>query len=396
MSATPSANRAYFPHVEGLRGAAALYVFLYHIWSSAAEDTAGLVRPWFTPTLFMQYGHFAVAAFIVISGYCLALPVAMRPERAFGVMGFFKRRARRLMPAYLLVLFASVLLYCLTAVLNNTHINAGHIAVGLALHVALIHNLFAASNEYLNGPMWSIALEVQIYVVFALLLIPVWRRFGVAAQLAVALVLGVLPHYLLHRFDWTAPWLLGLFAMGVAAAHLTARPDLARWPWMWISGGTAVVALLALLPYRDQVTSDGVILLMDVAVGVAIAAFFVAAARHERFVGARVFSTRALLVLGSFSYSLYLVHAPLLRVFAAALARAHTGTVFNVVAYVAFVPFVIGVAYAVYRVAERPFFSAFARETIDAHRAEVVLAPDAPDVPGASDAPDAALLPHRA
>jgi len=384
MSATPSANRAYFPHVEGLRGLAALYVFLYHIWSSAAEDAAGMVRPWFTPTLFMQYGHFAVAAFIVISGYCLALPVAMRPERAFSVLGFFKRRARRLMPAYLLVLFASVFLFCLTAVLKNAPINPGHIAVGFALHVALVHNLLVQTNEYLNGPMWSIALEVQIYVVFALLLIPVWRRFGVVAQLALALVLGVLPHYLLHRFDWTAPWLLGLFAMGVTAAHLTARPDLARWRWTWISGGTAIAALLALLPYRDQVTPDGAILLMDVAVGLAIAAFFVAAARHERFFAARVLSTRLLLVLGSFSYSLYLVHAPLLRVFEAALLRVHAGTLFTVVAYAALVPFVIGVAYAVFRVAERPFFSEFARETIDTHRAEVVLAPDA------------ALLPHGA
>ena len=38
--------------------------------------------------------------------------------------------------------------------------------------------------EYLNGPMWSIALECQIYVVFALLLVPVWRRFGPARSSA--------------------------------------------------------------------------------------------------------------------------------------------------------------------------------------------------------------------
>jgi peptidoglycan/LPS O-acetylase OafA/YrhL len=387
MAATPSANRAYFPHVEGLRGASALYVFLYHMWSSAVEDAAGKLPPWLALTPFMQYGHFAVAAFIVISGYCLALPVATRPERAFQAVAFFKRRARRLMPAYLLVLFLSVIPYCLAVLLRNGHISAAHISLGLALHVALIHNLFLASNEYLNGPMWSVALEIQIYVVFALLLIPVWRRFGVLAQLALALVLGLLPHFLLHSFDWTAPWMLGLFAMGIAAAQLTARPDLARrWPWAWISAVAAVVALLSLLPYRDQVTPDGALWPMDLAVGVTIAAFFIAAARREGLVPARMLSVRWLLVLGSFSYSLYLVHGPIIRVFEAALVRTHAGPAATAVAYAVFVPFVIGVAYATYRIAERPFFSTFARETIDAHRA-TVLAPDVAPL-----APDGALL----
>ena len=383
MAATPSTDRAYYPHIEGLRGAAALYVFVFHIWQSAAEDSAGTLRQWFAATQILQYGHFAVAAFIVISGFCLALPVALRPERGFGVRAFFVRRARRLMPAYVLVLFLSVIPFCLTALLQAKHISAPHIALGLAMHVALIHNLFAASNEYLNGPLWSIALEVQIYVVFALLLIPVWRRFGAAAQLGVALVLGLLPHFVFHTLDWTSPWLLGLFAMGVGAAQLTARPELLRWPWRWIAAGATVIALVAMIPYCDQITPDGAIWPMDVALGVAIAAFFVAAARDERLVPARLLSLPFFVVLGSFSYSLYLVHGPLVRVTGAALARVHAGTLVSVAAYAALVPVVLAVAYAVYRVAERPFFSAFARATVDAQRTTPIvprrtMVPDAP------------------
>jgi peptidoglycan/LPS O-acetylase OafA/YrhL len=367
VDAAPRVGRTYYPHIEGLRGVAALYVFLYHIWQAGAQNAAGTLTQLLVAAPLMQYGHFAVAAFIVISGYCLALPVAMRPERAFGVREFFKRRARRLGPAYLLVLFLSVVPFCLAAVLQGAHISVAHIALALGLHLALIHNLFNASNEYLNGPMWSIALEVQIYVVFALLLVPVWRRFGVVAQLVVALVLGVLPHVLLHRFDWTSPWLLGLFAMGVGAAALTARPELARWPWRWLSLATALAALAALAPYRDQITPDGTILLMDLTLGLAIAVFFVAAARHETFAPARVLALRPLIVLGSFSYSLYLVHGPLVRVAGAALARAHAGTLASVLVYAALVPLVLAASYAVYRVAERPFISTFARKAIDAH-----------------------------
>src|SRR5665213_1519018 len=82
----------------------------------------------------------------------------------------------------------------------------------------------SARCESSATPMWSIALECQIYVVFALLLVPVWRRFGPWAQLAVALAIGLAPQLLFRgALAYTAPWLLGLFAMGVVAARGRVR-----------------------------------------------------------------------------------------------------------------------------------------------------------------------------
>ena len=104
-------TRTYYPHVEGLRGVAAFYVFLYHIWQygiSHAGATLTSLLPYTLP--WMQFGHFAVSAFIVISGYCLGLPVAQRLEKPFDAARFAKRRARRLLPAYTLAaLFLSVI-----------------------------------------------------------------------------------------------------------------------------------------------------------------------------------------------------------------------------------------------------------------------------------------------
>ena len=40
MGAAPP-RRAYYAHVEGLRGVAALYVFLYHIWQYGTAPAAG-------------------------------------------------------------------------------------------------------------------------------------------------------------------------------------------------------------------------------------------------------------------------------------------------------------------------------------------------------------------
>jgi peptidoglycan/LPS O-acetylase OafA/YrhL len=348
-------ERTYYPHVEGLRGVAALYVFLYHFWQTAISHPGGTLGAWLAFTPFLQYGHFAVAVFIVISGYCLALPVAQRPERAFDVKRFFVRRARRLMPAYVAVVVLSAIPFAITGTLIGHHVNLPHIALAIGLHLALVHNLFFATSEYLNGPLWSIALECQIYLVFALLLIPVWKRFGLGAQLALAVGLGLVPHFVLHTLDWTAPWLLGLFGLGVVAAGVASRPRGAL-PWNWIALGAGVLGLVAIVLCPEG-TADGAFWAPDLLVGAAVAVFFVAAAHDPRIVPARALALRPVVLLGTFSYSLYLVHEPPVALLGAILNRAHAGPALSAVAWALLIAAVIALAYAFYRVLERPFMS---------------------------------------
>jgi peptidoglycan/LPS O-acetylase OafA/YrhL len=360
------AGRTFYPHVEGLRGVAALYVFIFHVWQVAVQHGAGPLTAWYAVTPFLQYGHFAVAIFIVISGYCLALPVAARPGLAFSVKAFFKARARRLMPAYVAVVLLSVPVWSLAVVVRGGHLNYGHLALAAVMHIALIHNLFYATTEYLNGPLWSIGLESQIYVVFALLLIPLWRRFGLAAQLAAALAVGFIPHFVLHSFDWTWPWLCGLFGMGVVAAGFTTRIEkFARVPWSVLALAATAVAVLLIRPFVDAVTQDGAMWPADLALGAAVALFFVAASRNDRIVPARLLALRPVVLLGSFSYSLYLIHAPLVDLVAACLGRVHAGATATVVAYAVFIPAVIALAYGFYRIFERPFMSKALRTALD-------------------------------
>jgi peptidoglycan/LPS O-acetylase OafA/YrhL len=80
-------------------------------------------------------------------------------------------------------------------------------------------------------------------------------------------------------------------------------------------------------------------------------------------------SLRPIVTLGTFSYSLYLIHGPLIMVAAAALARVHAGTALSALVYGALIPLVVALAYAFYRVAERPFLS-------PEFRAAIELAPD--------------------
>jgi peptidoglycan/LPS O-acetylase OafA/YrhL len=358
-------GRTYYAHVEGLRGVAAVYVFLYHIWQTATAPQAVLAAAR-GATWFLQYGHFAVVVFIVISGYCLGLPVANHPERPFSVRGFAVRRARRLMPAYVAALALSVAVVYVTAALRGHHIPAWHMLVGVASHLALVHNLVPSLTEYINGPMWSIALEVQIYVVFALLLVPVWRRFGLLAQLALAVALGIVPHFLLRGlFDWTTPWLLGLFGMGVVAAALTARPPGRALLWRWISIAAGVLALAAVALHGEG-TPDGAYLWADLVVGAAVAVFFVASSAERPGILARALALRPVVLAGAFSYSLYLIHGPVVELTGTALARLHAGVASGAIVYALLIPLMLAAAYGFYLMAERPFLSPSLRAAIDA------------------------------
>src|SRR5919199_5849925 len=84
--------------LDGLRGLAALFVVVNHVFLRAFPgypvDHAPFWAAWFI------YGRFAVVVFIVLSGFSLALSPARNGWRLDGVSRFAHRRARRILPAY--------------------------------------------------------------------------------------------------------------------------------------------------------------------------------------------------------------------------------------------------------------------------------------------------------
>jgi peptidoglycan/LPS O-acetylase OafA/YrhL len=362
-------------YLDGLRGAAALYVVLFHAVMGFAVELSG---PFRVLKLMFGFGHEAVAIFIVLSGYCLMLPVVRAKDGQLkgGFWGYLGRRAFRILPPYFAVLALSLLLIRYVPVLaeRGTGTIWDDSLPGLELgpvasHLLVVHNWFPEWAYQINGPLWSVASEWQIYWFFPCLLLPLWRR-STAAMLASAALVGYAPLLFVPAgAARAAPWYLLLFALGMLAAGVgfSARgPE--RWlrervDWrrlslgLWLFCGLAGV-LGARIWFRF-------LPLTDLFVGSAAAALLVyctsqVQGARQRGLVLRTLESRPLVGIGHFSYSLYLTHLPVVALcFFGLRALGVTWAPALAVALIASsLPASLLVAYAFYWSVERHFIKA--------------------------------------
>src|SRR5215472_11141443 len=102
----PGVTRRRLAGLDGIRGLAALYVVVNHIFERAFPGYPVDRAPWWAG--WFIYGRFAVVVFIVLSGFSLALSPARHGWRLDGVFRFAGRRARRILPAYFAALAFSL------------------------------------------------------------------------------------------------------------------------------------------------------------------------------------------------------------------------------------------------------------------------------------------------
>src|ERR1041384_5313971 len=187
-------------YLDGLRALASGYVVLFH--ALPGFSMPHLVGPWRLLKRAFAYGHEAVAIFIVLSGYCLMLPVVRKDPARLGVdfTRFVGRRAKRILPPYFAALAFSLTLLWLAPVLRTKGTGTiwedslpGLDVGAIATHLLVVHNWFPRYGYQINGPLWSVASEWQIYFFFPLLLLPSWRRFGMVGALLGAAAVGYAP-----------------------------------------------------------------------------------------------------------------------------------------------------------------------------------------------------------
>jgi peptidoglycan/LPS O-acetylase OafA/YrhL len=175
--------------------------------------------------------------------------------------------------------------------------------------------------------------------------------------LVVAIVGVAGPH--IPRIDTfvvqSAPDLAALFAIGVVAAGIVAR-DPSRWPWHWLALA-ALAPVLALVAWQGSAWTLGNLYWVDLAGAPAIACLLVALATGRPVPLLRLLETRPLRRLGSASYSLYLIHLPILVVVYDRIVRGRipSGNAAFLVLAAIVLPLTIFASQVFARCFERPF-----------------------------------------
>ncbi len=341
--------------LDGVRALAAIYVMLHHIYLHVFPGFPESPGPFGLGWL--MYGQLAVVVFIVVSGFSLGLAPARGGNRLKdGASGFFQRRAWRILPPYwVALLFSLAVAHFLLVEAPGREVNVR----SLVVHGLLLHDIIRSNSP--NSAFWSIAAEAQIYLFFPLMLMLTRARSPVVTALSVLAIVSV-AHLLaqnvavLSRLDHLSLQLYACFAFGVWAVEETSSssPRFRRRPLAWIAGAI-VAGLIGLALVFGFPWVAARYFWIDIAVGFAVALFFVGLAERPSIV-ARVLSSGPLDFLGRFSYSLYLVHGPIVMFLMFSPPVANPFLRYAVVVSV-IAPVAIGFAYVFFLAFERPFLT---------------------------------------
>jgi peptidoglycan/LPS O-acetylase OafA/YrhL len=322
----------YHPHIDGLRAIAILAVVGFHVSPQTVHG-----------------GFQGVDIFFVISGFLITsiLWRELRQKGSIDLLGFYARRVRRLIPALLTVVLATIVLGMIMLVPADGEIQRLANSVPPAVFYYANWHFSTVGFGYFDAPSnlypllhtWSLAVEEQFYIVWPLILIGLgWlyaaRKRPVRVEAALVLLTAVgLASFFFSL--WAAlsdeqaeraffsvfarAWQLGI---GAGLALITTLVRLPRWPGIIL----AVLGLLVMLGALAMVgEANGFPEPAALLVTLATAAVICGGMAAPQSLVVHALALPPLVWIGRFSYGWYLWHWPLL-----AIARSNALGVENV------------------------------------------------------------------
>jgi len=287
MSATP-----YRPDIDGLRAVAVLAVVAYHAWPHALGG-----------------GFVGVDVFFVISGF-LITRILLAP--GFSFASFYARRVRRIFPALLIVLAATVAIGATFLPPDNLRNLLVH-TIGGGLFVANVVSYHDVG--YFNGVaelkplvhLWSLGVEEQFYLLWPVIVWLAARRRVLMPTIAIVGVASLALFLWWSERDPRAAFYLSpaRFWELLAGAMLVRVEVPERWRSAAAATGLVLIAMSAAL-LSAETEFPGLLMLLPV-----VGACLVVASPGPHRAG-RLLASRTAVAIGLISYPLYLWHWPLL------------------------------------------------------------------------------------
>ena len=315
-------------HIDGLRAVAILMVVAFHVGKTGVLGAAA------TPLgRVLQQGYHGVELFFILSGFCLAYPtlesIQSKGAAIFDVDQFAARRITRIVPPYWIAIA------CISIALTIS-------GKAPALY-EIVRNLLFIDGEdsKINGSFWSLGVEFRWYFLFPFLLL-LFVRSRRAFALVGALVLGATLTQAKSEDLFMLPgFMLGIVAAWMSFLKLPRVAFLAACCTL-VGSAVATVFLATTNGWDSQHVQTAF-----------VAAFSLVLIANASALIRRILSLRLLSLVGVASYSIYLVHQPVLDwlvsigvhpIFAAVLA--------------------ICAGFAFWYAAERPFVSGSERKRL--------------------------------
>ncbi len=368
----PAPASHHLDALTGVRALAALWVLMFHSWLAAGSPRLHVRALDCTPLA--QFGWLGLDVFFVLSGFLLtrqsmlkqaeriAQPGEGRLAAAFGerYLTYLRRRILRVYPAYYACL---AILLILGATGIYMHLPG---KLELLLHLFMVHNLVEKYIATINGVFWTLPFEWHFYLVFPLLFV-LLRRHGAWAVYTLAIACVVASKLVVMATNDGFPQVLltirlDTFAAGMCAGAWAATRPLARrhasiafWLGLCVLFATPWVYADYMNVGHYYATAKGWLRPQWIQLGICLTLLGLTGERHR---GVALFDNRIAVAIGLVSYSMYLVHVPILELLqlhqlvparAAATQRAWLGTVAIAL------PVILLVSALSWRYIERPF-----------------------------------------
>ncbi len=311
----PLEYRGHILPLDGLRGAGMLTVLLFH----AFYDSSYPAAPGSFPLYFLRLtslGAAGMTMFFSLSGFLITGILLDSVDRPHYWKNFYVRRALRILPAYLLMLF----------VLRVGHFVSSRFVLACLLYIGNMARLVGAhSQEY--GVMWTLAVEEQFYLLW-----PIAVRFISRRGLLFLAVAGVLltPFFRLALASvgmetfLNTPSNIDCIVSGALLAILLRNGVIHRGNirriYRRLAFGSAVVAVPFLAAVLAGAHSKTALVLIAAFKQPPILGLFAAYAlwsvsRHRRNGPPPSPTLRFFVFFGDISYGLYLVHQLVFRLY---------------------------------------------------------------------------------